>query len=179
MCPLHVAGLIGPGERKSIQAMAERIGLPGHDALHHFIVGGPWDIEPLEAALAVEADRLVGAPNASFVIDGTALPKMGRASVGVAPQYVTVLGKNANCQTLVSLTLALAEVPIPIVRSSASDPLGERGQRAGSPRVLELWRTPRSKPELAVAELDRVVAAGARFGTVLPDAGYGVSASFR
>ena len=27
MCPLYVAGLIGPGERKSIQPMAERLGL--------------------------------------------------------------------------------------------------------------------------------------------------------
>jgi len=45
--------------------------------------------------------------------------------------------------------------------------------------VPESWRTPRTRPEIALAELDRVVAAGARFGTVLADAGYGVSAAFR
>jgi SRSO17 transposase len=28
------------------------------------------------------------------------LPKKGNASVGVAPQYASALGKNANCQTL-------------------------------------------------------------------------------
>jgi SRSO17 transposase len=39
------------------------------------------------------------------------LPKKGRASVGVAPQYASALGKNANCQTLVSVTLASNEVP--------------------------------------------------------------------
>ena len=77
MCPLYVAGLIGPGERKSIQPMAERLGLPSHDALHHFIAGGTWDMEPLEAALAHEADRLVGGPDAYLVIDDTALPKIG------------------------------------------------------------------------------------------------------
>jgi SRSO17 transposase len=49
-----------------------------------------------------------------LVIDDTALPKKGRHSVGVAPQYATVLGKQANCQTLVSLTLARHEVPVPI-----------------------------------------------------------------
>ena len=27
MCPLYVAGLIGPGERKSVQPMAQRLGL--------------------------------------------------------------------------------------------------------------------------------------------------------
>lgn len=43
----------------------------------------------------------------------------------------------------------------------------------------EPWKTPLTLPELALAELDRVVAAGARFGTVLADAGCGVSALFR
>jgi SRSO17 transposase len=35
----------------------------------------------------------------------------------------------------------------------------------------------RTKTEIAVEEIDRVRAAGARFGTVLADAGYGKSAS--
>ena len=180
MCPLYVAGLIGPGERKSIQPMAERLGLPSHDALHHFIAGGTWDAEPLEAALVAEAERLVGGPNAYLVIDDTALPKKGRGSVGVAPQYATVLGKNANCQTLVSLTLARAEVPVPVSLRLflpeiwISDPV--RLDKAGVPKA---WWEPRTKPELALGELDRVVAAGVRFGCVLADAGYGVSASFR
>ena len=33
-------------------------------------------------------------------------------SVGVAAQYASALGKTANCQTLVSLTLARGEVPV-------------------------------------------------------------------
>ena len=42
-------------------------------------------------------------------------------------------------------------------------------------------RAPRSadKPEIALAEIDRVMAAGMRFGCVLADAGYGLSAPFR
>jgi len=47
MCPLYVAGLIGPGERKSVGPMAERVA-PGHyDRLHHFVSG----IHPGRAAL--------------------------------------------------------------------------------------------------------------------------------
>src|SRR5213593_3741793 len=112
MCPLYVAGLIGPGERKSIQPMAERL-VPGdYDQLHHFVAAGVWDAAPLETELLVQADRLVGGSDAVLVIDDTAMPKKGRHSVGVAAQYASALGKTANCQTLVSLTLARGEVPV-------------------------------------------------------------------
>jgi SRSO17 transposase len=40
MCPLYVSGLIGPGDRKSIQPMAERLGFGEYDQLHHFIAAG-------------------------------------------------------------------------------------------------------------------------------------------
>ena len=37
MCPVYVAGLIGAGDRKSVQPMAARDGEVGYDQLHHFI----------------------------------------------------------------------------------------------------------------------------------------------
>src|SRR5437762_13472044 len=111
MCPLYVAGLIGPGERKSIQPMAERL-VPGdYDHLHHFVAAGVWDAAPLEAELLMRADRLVGGSDAVLVIDDTALRQHGNHSVGAALQYPSSLGNNANCQTLVALTLARGEVP--------------------------------------------------------------------
>src|ERR1700732_2827551 len=152
MCPLYVAGLIGPGDRKSVQPMAERLAPGNYDQLHHFIADGIWDATPLETELLNQADRLVGGRDAVLVIDDTSLPKKGERSVGVAPQYASALGKTANCQTLVSLKHA--RVPIE-------------------------HRTPRSKPEIALAEIDRAMAANVRFGCVLADAGYGLSAPFR
>jgi SRSO17 transposase len=62
--------------------------------------------------LAEQAYRLVGGDDAVLVIDDTALPKKGTASVRVAAQYCCALGKKANCQSLVSLTLSLREVPV-------------------------------------------------------------------
>jgi SRSO17 transposase len=112
MCPLYVSGLIGPGDRKSIQPMARRLALGACDQLHHFIAAGVWDAGPLEAELLVQADKLVGGSDAVLVIDDTAIPKKGTHSVGVAAQYASALGKTANCQTLVSLTLARGEVPV-------------------------------------------------------------------
>src|SRR5947208_6681080 len=180
MFPLYVAGLIGPGDRKGIAPMAERL-VPGdYDQLHHFVAAGVWDAAPLEAELLVQADRLVGGSDAVLVIDVTALPKKGKHSVGVAPQYASALGKNANCQTLVSLTLARGEVPVMVAlrlflpESWTSDRV--RLERAGVP--VE-YRTARTKPEIALAEIDRVMAAGVRFGCVLADAGCGLSAPFR
>ena len=111
MCPAYLSGLIGPGERKSIQPMAERLALGSYDRLHHFISSGAWDAAPVEAELLVQADKLVGGRDAVLVIDDTAILKKGKHSVGVAPQYCSTLGKIANCQTLVSLTLARHEVP--------------------------------------------------------------------
>ncbi len=180
MFPLYVAGLIGPGERKSLQPIAARGAPADYDQLHHFVAVGPWDEAPLEAELLAQANRLVGGPDAILVIDDTALPKKGTRSVGVASQYAGALGKNANCQTLVSLTLAKDEVPIPIVlwlylpETWIKDP--ERVQHAGVPKAF--W-TERSKPEIALEELKRLLQAGVSFGAVVTDAGYGISAPFR
>jgi hypothetical protein len=60
MCPAYIAGLIGPGDRKSVQPMAARDNGVSYDQLHHFIGSGVWDAAPLEAALLVEVDKLVG-----------------------------------------------------------------------------------------------------------------------
>ena len=180
MCPLYVSGLIGPGDRKSIAPMAERLAVGGYDQLHHFVAAGVWDVAPVETKLLVQADRLIGGSDAVLVIDDTALPKKGTHSVGVAAQYCSALGKTANCQTLVSLTLARGEVPVMLAlrlflpESWTSD--RARLKRAGVPAKD---RTARTKPEMALAEIDRVIAAGVRFGCVLADAGYGMSAPFR
>src|SRR5439155_12812073 len=61
-----------------------------------------------------------------------------------------------------------------VPESWTSNPV--RMKRAGVP--VE-HRAARSKPEIALAEIDRVIAAGVRFGCVLADAGYGLSAPFR
>jgi SRSO17 transposase len=84
MCPLYISGLIGPGDRKSVQPMAARLAPGEYDQLHHFIADGVWDAAPLEAELLVQADRLVGGKDAVRVIDDTAMPKKGDRSVGVA-----------------------------------------------------------------------------------------------
>jgi SRSO17 transposase len=178
--PLYLRGLMGPGERKSLQPMAAQLGLSGHDQLHHFISSPVWDDGPLWRVLAERADRLLGGPEAVLVIDDTALPKKAELSVGVARQYCGALGKQANCQALVSLTLAQGEVPIPVgLRLFLPEEWTADSERCAQAGVPAAEGVARSKGEIALAELDRVRAAGMRFGTVLADAGFGMSAEFR
>jgi SRSO17 transposase len=180
MCPAYIAGLIGPGDRKTIQPMAARADEISYDRLHHFIGAGLWDSKPLEAALWQHAEGLVGGQDAWLIIDDTALPKKGQSSVGVAPQYASALGKRANCQTLVSATLASGEVPVMLsLRLFLPESWTSDDKRMAKAGVPQDHRQPRTKPEIAIEEIDRIIAAGVRFGCVLADAGYGLSASFR
>jgi SRSO17 transposase len=180
MAPLYVRGLLGSGGRKSVQPMAERLGLSGHDQLHHFISSPAWDDAPLWRVLAEQVDRQVGGEDAVLVVDDSGLPKKGDLSVGVARQYCGELGKVANSQVLVTLTLARGEVPLPVglrlflPAAWTDDP--ERCEAAGVPDAA---RTAQTKPEIALAEIDRVRAAGVRFSCVLADAGFGSSPAFR
>src|SRR5260370_24071465 len=59
MCPLYVAGLIGPGDRKSVQPMAERLAPGGYDQLHHFFAAGVLGGSRLGRGLLVYANHAV------------------------------------------------------------------------------------------------------------------------
>ena len=94
-------------------------------------------------------------------------------------QYCGQLGKRANCQALVSLTLARAEVPVCVGLRLflPEDWCADAARRAaaGVPEAIGY----RPKWQIALDEIDRVLASGARFGCVLADAEYGKAAEFR
>jgi SRSO17 transposase len=180
MAPLYVRGLLGSGGRKSIQPMAERLGLSGHDQLHHFISSRASDDAPLWRVLAEQVDRQVGGEGAVLVVDDSGLPKKGELSVGVARPYCGELGKVANCQVLVSLTLARGEVALPVgLRLFLPPTWTDDPEHCDAPGVPEAARTAQTKPEIALAEIDRVREAGLRFSCVLADAGFASSPVFR
>lgn len=177
--PIYLRGLLLPGERKSIEPLAARVA-PGHDQeLRHFISESAWDQAEIEKVLWEKADSMLGGEDAFLIIDDTAIPKKGVESVGVAHQYCGALGKQANCQSLVSVTLAKQDVPLPIAlrlylpEEWANDK--ERREKVDVPDEIafqQKWR-------IALAEIRRLKKEGVRFGTVLADAGYGVCADFR
>lgn len=177
--PLYILGLLLPGDRKSIQPISSRVAPKDGEQVHHFVATSSWDTAPVEEVLCQKVDEMLGGDASFLIIDDTALPKKGIESVGVAHQYCGALGKQANCQSLVSLTLACDDVPAPIAlrlylpQTWTKDPA--RCQRAKVPATIGY----RPKWQIALDEIDRVRAAGVRFGCVLADAGYGVCAEFR
>jgi SRSO17 transposase len=177
--PIYLRGLLAPGERKSIEPLAARVSPNNAQQLHHFIAISKWDTSDLEQVLFEKADGLVGGPSAHLIVDDTAQLKKGQHSVGVAHQYCGQVGKSANCQALVSLTLARDEVPVPIVlrlylpENWSKD--SKRRKAAGVPDEIVF----RPKWKIALDEIKRVINAGVRFGDVLADAGYGACGEFR
>jgi SRSO17 transposase len=99
--------------------------------------------------------------------------------VGVARQYCGVLGKQDNCQVAVSITLANAQASVPVAyrlylpKEWARDPV--RRHKAGVPSEVQCA----TKTEIALAQLQALLAEGAPRHCVLTDAGYGVDTACR
>ena len=116
----YVEGLLLEGKRKSIEPLAQRLGVDAQ-SLQQFVADSPWD----EALVWSRIRREVIAhfePIESWIMDETAWLKQGRHSVGVAQQYCGAIGKNANCQLNVQLTVSNGVVAAPVWPRACSCP---------------------------------------------------------
>ena len=185
--PLHdyCTGLLLPGERKSVEPMAALTApartAPKHQSLLHFVAIAPWSDEAVLAKvrqIVLPKIEALGAIEAS-IIDDTGFPKKGKHSVGVARQYCGQLGKQDNCQAVVSLSIANRHASLPVAHQLylpevwANDP--ERREKAKVPDDIGF----KTKPQIALDQLRGAHAAGIPLGTVLADAGYGYDSRFR
>jgi SRSO17 transposase len=177
--PLYLRGLLAPGERKSVEPMAGRVAPDDVAQLHHFVAASPWDCGPIEDVLAAKANALVGGKDAHLIIDDTALPKKGDLSVGVAHQYCGALGKQANCQVLVSTTLARDEIPVAVGLRLFLPEAWEADELRRAKAYVPNDVVHRPKWRIALDEIDRLIDCGVEFGDVLADAGYGMCGEFR
>src|ERR1700676_5512014 len=116
----YCTGLMLPGERKSVEPMAARTApartAAQHQSLLHFVGVAPWSDEKVLAKVremvlpAIEQHGRIEA----WIIDDTSFPKQGTHSVGVHHQYCGQLGKQANCQVAVSLSIANRWASLPV-----------------------------------------------------------------
>jgi len=174
---LYLQGLLLPGERKSIEPMAARLGADSQK-LQQFVADSPWDDQELWQAIRREVVPVME-PLAAWIIDETGWLKQGQHSVGVAHQYCGAVGKPANCQVSVEVVVSDGEIAAPVAgrlylpQSWALDQ--ERRAAAGVPKGVRF----QSKPALAAELLQEVVASGVSPAPVLGDEVYGVAAELR
>jgi SRSO17 transposase len=152
-----------------------------HQSLHHFVADAPWDDEVLldRALDTVLTSMLQREPVVAWVVDDTGFPKKGRHSVGVIRQYCGQVGKQDNCRVAVSLSVTTEKASMPIAfrlylpEAWANDE--QRREKAGVPAEIKF----QTKPQIALAGIERARERGIPEGVVLADAGYGNDTQFR
>jgi SRSO17 transposase len=181
----YCTGLVLPGERKSVEPMAAKTApqrmRAQHQSLLHFVGVAEWSDERVLAKvreMVLPAIERHG-PIEAWIIDDTAFPKQGRHSVGVQHQYCGQLGKQANCQVAVSLSIANHYASLPIAyrlylpKDWAEDEA--RREKAHVPAAA----TFKTKPQIALEQLRAARQAGVPVGAVLMDPAYGSNARLR
>jgi SRSO17 transposase len=92
--------------------MAARLPDGNEQNLQQFVNQSTWDPAPVQRRVCERMLPLINP--AAWVIDDVSVPKDGRMSVAVAPQYCGALGKRANCQIAVSIHAATDTASCPL-----------------------------------------------------------------
>ena len=181
----YCTGLILPGERKSVEPMAAKTApartAAQHQSLLHFVGAAPWSDEKVLAKvreMVLPAIEKSG-PIEAWIIDDTSFPKQGKHSVGVHHQYCGQLGKQANCQVAVSLSVANHAASLPVAYRlylpEAWTKDRARREKAGVPKQIKF----KTKPQIALEQIRWACESGLPRGVALMDAAYGRDARLR
>jgi SRSO17 transposase len=169
----YLRGLLSPAERKNSWQLAEVSGDATPYGLQHLLRRALWDPEAVRDELRAYLIEHLGDTNAVLVIDETGFLKKGRHSAGVARQYSGAAGRIDNCQIGVFVAYAsrhgqaLLDRELYLPREWTDDP--GRCRQAGIPEERRFA----TKPQLAQAMLQRILAAGVPARWVTGDSVYG------
>jgi SRSO17 transposase len=175
----YCSGLLATEGRRSVEPMAA-VTDPGHvsaqhQKLLHFVANSPWSDEEVLAKVRelVVPSMTRHAPIKVWIIDDTAFPKQGEHSVGVHHQYCGQLGKQANCQVAVTLSIANHHASLPIAyRLYLPKEWIENAPRRKKAHVPAKV-TFKTKPQIALEQIRAALQANVAPGVVLMDASYG------
>ena len=171
---LFLDGLLGPERRKTGWMRAEAAGDPGPWRQQAILGRGHWDADALRDIVRDYALETLADPDAVLVIDETGFLKQGKASCGVARQYTGSAGKITNCQIGVFAAYvsrhghAFIDRALYLPKAWTDDPA-----RLAAAHVPQ-GSTFATKPQLALAMIERAIAAGVPFAWVAADSVYGV-----
>lgn len=174
---LYVQGLLMPGQRKSIEPMAERLRVDSQK-LQQFISDSPWLDRPVWQSIRREVIPVVE-PLQAWVVDETGWLKQGKDSVGVSHQYCGAVGKQAQCQVAVELVVTDNEVAAPVggklyLPESWAGDLPRR-EKVGVPKTVKF----QTKPDLAGDLIEEALADGLTAAPILGDSVYGNAGQLR
>ena len=174
---LYVQGLLMPGERKSIEPLAARLGVDSQK-LQQFVADSPWEADELWRAIRQEVVPVLE-PLAAWIVDETGWLKQGDKSVGVAHQYCGAVGKQAQCQVAVELVVSDGEVAAPVggrlyLPESWTKDL-PRCRKAGVPEAVSF----QTKPQIAGDLIEEALSDGLSAAPVLGDSVYGNAPELR
>ena len=184
---VYAMGLLGDGDRKSMEPIAARADpqprrVNGqHQRIQHFITDSDWsdqEVRRVAAQHGIEA-LLEREPITHWIIDDTGFLKQGSHSVGVKRQYTGSAGKVTNCQVGVSLSIATWTQHLPIdFELYLPHEWTDDNARRKEGRIPDgvVFKT---KLELAMDMIDRAIEHDVPPGFVLVDAAYGTSSKFR
>ncbi len=184
---LYAMGLLGEGERKSMEPIAARA-CPdptridaAHQRIHHFITCSNWNDRAVRdfAARYCLSAMTEREPVVAWIIDDTGMLKQGTHSVGVQRQYTGSAGKITNCQLAVSLSIATATEHVPVDFELYLPECWANVQKRRREANIPLNVRFKTKTALASAMISRAVENQLPRGTVLADAFYGRSGEFR
>src|SRR4030088_2315966 len=155
----YCTGLMRPGERKGVEPMAAKTApartAAQHQSLLHFVGVATWSDEKVLTKVRemVLPSMERHEPIKAWIIDDTGFPKQGTHPVGVQHQYCGQLGKEANCQVAVSLSIATHSASLPVAyrlylpKEWIKDKA--RRKKAGVPRDISF----KTKPEIALDQI--------------------------
>ena len=171
---LFLDGLLGPERRKTGWMRAEAAGDPGPWRQQAILGRGRWEADALRDLAREYVLETLADAEAVLVLDETGFLKQGKSSCGVARQYTGSAGKVANCQVGVFAAYvsrhghAFVDRALYLPKAWTDDPA--RLSAAHVPPGV----TFATKPRLALAMIERAVAAGVPFAWVAADSVYGV-----
>src|SRR6188508_2574036 len=171
---LFLEGLLGDERRKSGWMRAEAAGDPGPWRQQAVLGRDRWDADALRDLVRDYVTEHLADDNAVLVIDETGFLKQGKAGCGVARQYTGSAGKVTNCQVGVFAAYvsrhghAFVDRALYLPKAWTDDPA--RLAAAHVPPGITFT----TKPRLALAMVERAIAAGVPFAWVAADSVYGV-----
>src|SRR4051812_980507 len=171
---LFLDGLLGPERRKTGWMRAEAAGDPGPWRQQAILGRGRWEADALRDLVRGYALETLADAEAVLVIDETGFLKQGEASCGVARQYTGSAGKVTNCQVGVFAAYvsrhghAFVGRALYLPKAWTDDPA--RLAAAHVPPGI----TFATKPRLALAMIERAIAAKVPFTWVAADSVCGV-----